>query len=173
MSGLALALFANPGGGGSRRSSSCIDSMACVPDLIVNGLSPKIASRSIRMHPNSGGLSLGSVQMAPLRWSQGSMRAKQYQGGEYTMKMPSFKQTILLVGTPAILAVGGLTAMAAASPAPTTTPAPTQQSTTAPEPAETADAAVPGTAAEPAATAGQTAGGAPPAPPPPGAGHAY
>jgi hypothetical protein len=99
------------------------------------------------------------------------MRAKHHQGGEYTMKMPSFKQTILLVGTPAILAVGGLTAMAAASPAPTTTPAPTQQST-APEPAETADAAVPGTAAEPAATAAETAAEAAADASLPGGGHA-
>ena len=43
------------------------------------------------------------------------------------MKMPSFRQTILLVGTPAILAVGAMSAMAASSPAPATTPAPTHQ----------------------------------------------
>jgi hypothetical protein len=31
------------------------------------------------------------------------------------MKMPSLKQTILLVGTPAVILVGGLTAMAASA----------------------------------------------------------
>src|SRR6267143_3840011 len=144
MSGFALASFANSGGGGYRRSSSCIDSMACVPDWIVIG--------------PSYGLSLGRVQMAPLRGSQGSTRAQQHQGGEYTMKMPSFKQTILLVGTPAILAVGAVSAMAASSPAPTTTPAPTQQGQSAAEPAETADAAEAATdAAEPATSAAETA----------------
>jgi hypothetical protein len=55
-----------------------------------------------------------------------------------TIQMPSFKQTILLVGTPAVLFVGGLSAMAASSPAPT--PAPTQQTQPAAEPAETSDA---------------------------------
>jgi hypothetical protein len=55
------------------------------------------------------------------------------------MKMPSFKQSILLVGTPAILAVGGLSAMAASAPTPKATPA--QQTKPPAEPAETADAA--------------------------------
>src|SRR5438067_13744457 len=86
MSGFALALVANSGGRAYRRSSSCIDSMACVPDWIV-----------IR---SSYGLSLGRVQIGPLRWSHGSRTAQQHQGGEYTMKMPTVRQTILLVGTP-------------------------------------------------------------------------
>ena len=64
------------------------------------------------------------------------MRARQHQGGEDTIQRPSFKQTILLVGTPAVLFVGGLSVMAASSPAPTTTPAPlTQPSSEANEPA--------------------------------------
>src|SRR6202022_3084673 len=69
-----------------------------------HGLNPQTPyTRSIgSIVTQRDGSSLGSVQMASLRWSQGSMRAKQLQGGEYT-KMPSFKQTILLVGTPAIL----------------------------------------------------------------------
>jgi len=70
------------------------------------------------------------------------------------MKMPSFKQTILLVGTPAILAVGVVSAMAASSPAPTTTPAPKTQTQPAAEPAETGE-----TAAEAAADASLPGGG--------------
>ena len=59
------------------------------------------------------------------------------------MKMPSFRQTILLGGTPAILAVGAASAMAASSPAPTTTPAPTLQGQSAAAEAA-ADANLPG-----------------------------
>jgi hypothetical protein len=68
------------------------------------------------------------------------------------MRMPSSKQSILLVGTPAILAIGGLSAIAASAPTPTSTPA--QQTKAPAEPAETADAAeaAPG-AAETAGTA--------------------
>jgi hypothetical protein len=61
------------------------------------------------------------------------------------MKTPSFKQSILLVGTPAILAVGGLSAMAASAPTPKATPAPQTQRPAEPaETAETADATLPG-----------------------------
>jgi hypothetical protein len=83
------------------------------------------------------------------------MRDEQRQGGEYK-HMPGFKQTILLVGTPAILAVGAVSAMAASAPTPTATP--TQQTQPAAEPAETADAAEPAdTAAETAAEANESA----------------
>jgi hypothetical protein len=98
------------------------------------------------------------------------MRAKQRQGGEYTMKMPSIKQTILLVGTPAVLLVGGLSAMAASAPAPTTTPS--QQTQPAAEQGETADAAESATgAAEKADSAAETAAEAN-EPALPGGGHA-
>src|ERR1700693_2009668 len=136
--------------------------MACAPDWIVIVF--------------SYGLSLGRVQIWPLRWSYGSMRAKQHKGGEYTMKMPSFKQTVLLVGTPALLAVRAVSAMAASSPAPTTTPAPTTQTQPAAEPAETADSATATDdatgAADPAASAAETAAEAAADANLPGGGHA-
>jgi hypothetical protein len=68
----------------------------------------------------------------------GSIEASQRRGGEYIMKMPSLKPTILLVGTPALLLVGGLTTMAASAATPMATPS--AQTQPAAEPAETADA---------------------------------
>jgi hypothetical protein len=100
------------------------------------------------------------------------MRAKQRQGGEHTIQMPSFKQTILLVGTPAVLFVGGLSAMAASSPAPTTTPAPTQQTQPASEPAETADAAESATGAAESQTGTAESAAEANEPALPGGGHA-
>jgi hypothetical protein len=38
------------------------------------------------------------------------------------MKMSNIKRTVLLIGAPAILAVGGLSAMAASAPTATATP---------------------------------------------------
>jgi hypothetical protein len=97
------------------------------------------------------------------------MRAKQRQGGEYTVKMPSFKQTILLVGTPAVLLVGGLSAMAASASAPTATPS--QQTQPAAEQGETADAAESATGAAESTTAADEAAEAN-EPAVPGGGHA-
>jgi len=85
------------------------------------------------------------------------------------MKMPSFKQTILLAGTPAILIVGGLSAMAASAPTPTATPQ--QQTQPAAEQGETADAAQAATGA--AETTGATEAAAEANEPAlPGGGHA-
>jgi hypothetical protein len=77
------------------------------------------------------------------------------------MKMPNMKKTILLVGAPVILAVGGLTAMAAS--APTATGTPSQQTQGMAEAsgstAEVAESATEpaGTAIEPADTAAEKA----------------
>jgi hypothetical protein len=84
------------------------------------------------------------------------------------MKMPNIKKTILLVGTPAILAVGGLSAMAASAPTPTATPS--QQTQATAEPAESSTE-VAGSAAEPADTAAEAAAEAN-EPALPGGGHA-
>jgi len=71
------------------------------------------------------------------------------------MKMPTLKQTILLVGTPAVMLVGGLTTMAASAATPPATPS--LQTQPAAEPAEAIDSA---NAAEPASGAAEPASGA-------------
>ena len=72
------------------------------------------------------------------------------------MKMPSIKRTILLIGTPAILVAGGLTAMAASAATPTTTP-PAQTQPSAEPSGAAAETAEPTTAAEAAAEANEPA----------------
>ncbi len=73
-------------------------------------------------------------------------RSQPRRGGEYTMKMPGLGQTILMVGTPAVILVGSLTTMAAKAATPTATPS--AQAQPAAEPAEaaveTAEPALPG-----------------------------
>lgn len=85
------------------------------------------------------------------------------------MRMPSFKQSILLVGTPAILAVGGLSSIAASAPTPTATPA--QQTKPAAGPAETTNAAEAATGAADTTGTAETAAEAN-EPALPGGGHA-
>ena len=82
--------------------------------------------------------------------------------------MSNIKRTILLIGTPAILAVGGLSAMAAS--APTATATPSQQEQTTAEPSGSA-AEVAESATEPANTAAEAAAEAN-EPALPGGGHA-
>src|SRR3979411_669474 len=55
MSALAFASLAKAGGGGYRRSSNCIDSMACVPDwIVICLLPPSPAASSTEIHPSAG-----------------------------------------------------------------------------------------------------------------------
>jgi hypothetical protein len=84
------------------------------------------------------------------------------------MKMSNIKRTVLLIGAPAILAVGGLSAMAAS--APTATATPSQQEQTTAEPSGPA-ADVAESVTEPANTAAEAAA-EPKEPALPGGGHA-
>jgi hypothetical protein len=68
------------------------------------------------------------------------------------MKISNIKRTVLLIGAPAILAVGGLSAMAASAPSASATPS--QQEQTTAEPSGSA-AEVAESATEPANTAAE------------------
>jgi hypothetical protein len=70
------------------------------------------------------------------------------------MKMSNIKRTVLLIGAPAILAVGGLSPMAASAPTATATPS-QQEQTTAEASGSAAEVAE--TATEPANTAAEAA----------------